>query len=187
EVDMVLGRERERLGSADPADLGGELLGVTIGCLVAGKVRDAQEELVQLLLDLHLFGLHLVDLLLEVPGTLLQAGDVTALLGCALHVLGDTLGFGSPFLGGPNALHTPRPETLQRRQIQGVTATGKLADGLRTHVDQYAGVMHRIRSPPRVCAPGRPSSRAARSFHDDIPGLSSILLESFSSRSSSLR
>src|SRR5699024_2873167 len=152
EVHVVLGGERERLGSADLADLGGELLGVTIGRLVEGKVRDVQEELVQFLLDHFLIGLDLADLFLELAGVFLEVADVTALLGGALYLLGDTLGLGSPFLGGADALDASRLEFLERGQVQGVAAAGEFADGFSTQVDQCAGVMHRTRYPPEVCA-----------------------------------
>lgn len=63
QVHMVLRLEGEGGRVADTALLDGEVLGVTVGCLVGRQVRDGEEEPGQLLPDPLLLGLRLADLL----------------------------------------------------------------------------------------------------------------------------
>lgn len=93
EVHVVLGLEGEGLRVADAALLDRELLRVTLGRVVRRQVRDAQEQLGQLVLDLLQLGLGLADLLLELAGRVLARRDVAACLGRLLDLLRHPLGF----------------------------------------------------------------------------------------------
>ncbi len=143
EVDVVLRGEVERPRLADPAQLGGVLVREAVRRLVRGQVRDRQQQVRQLLLDGHHFGLVLLDLLLQRAGALLQLRDVAALLGRPLHLLRDLLGAGPQLVAGLDARVAAGLQRLQCGQVEPVAATCEPSDGLVPQVDQGAGIMHR--------------------------------------------
>jgi hypothetical protein len=85
---------------------------------------------------------HLADLVLDLPGSLLEPFDVTALSGDRLDLLGHPLGLRPELVGLLDGLAAPRHEVLQPGQVQGVATARQTADGIGTHVQQGARVMH---------------------------------------------
>jgi hypothetical protein len=173
QVDMVPGLERERGWAAVTAELDGELLRVAIRDRVERQVRYLQQQGSQLGVEVVPLALHLADLVLDVPGPLLEPFDVLAPPGDRLDLLGHPLGLRPQLVAPLDALAAPRHEVLQPGQVQGVATARQTPDGVGAHVQQGTRVMHGGPLPPherfvraqpsKTGGRWRPNSRSARS------------------------